>query len=331
MINFPTLSLKLRRSLNFIHKVDILSLFFYGCANLTSVKFHSKIREIQERVFFNCNSLDTLIIPDGVESLDIKEYCCFGCIFPLLKFRSKINSISTQAFANCKNLKEIILESIPANIASGIFYNCTNIIKITLNNDKIDINLVNKMIDDVRSNINEIIVNISSIPPCLFANFVKLEKALLKSNKISDSMFENCSSLRNVSLLLPTLPEKFDVGKRGFYNCLNLDVTILKRVRSIDDYGFYGCPFPRSIVIPKDILSISQYAFSNTRIEYVNFCSNQFICYSNSFDNKVKAYVTDSFANSPLCSLPTTRIDRSVCHIPHPTSQDVMYIVKMRT
>lgn len=42
---------------------------FENCRNLKKVELHENLREIGERAFFGCSSLDFLIIPDSVNQI----------------------------------------------------------------------------------------------------------------------------------------------------------------------------------------------------------------------------------------------------------------------
>ena len=42
---------------------------FEGCTGLKKVEFHEKLKEIGDRAFFGCSSLDFLIVPDSVTQI----------------------------------------------------------------------------------------------------------------------------------------------------------------------------------------------------------------------------------------------------------------------
>ena len=147
----------------------ILSGTFYGCSKLTSVSLPSTIKSIEttssdssDGAFSCCNSLASIVIPDGVTSIDYHAF--YGCKkLSSVTLPSTLQRIEYGVFNNCSSLKSIVIPDSVAQLgysyevtwADGIFENCTNLVSVTL------------------------------------------PKSL---NSISNRLFKNCTSLKNVAI-----------------------------------------------------------------------------------------------------------------------------------
>ena len=114
---------------------------FENCHNLASITFPHGLVIIGERAFLNCENLTTINIPNGVSNIGEKAFA--GC--------SKLNSIVVEESNDCYDSRDncnAIIETstntiicgcagtcIPLGVASignGAFYNCWNLIDITI-------------------------------------------------------------------------------------------------------------------------------------------------------------------------------------------------------
>lgn len=290
---------------------------FLGCKNLKSVTLHSRIEVLETQMFGSCYNLCQINFHPNMQKLTIGDKCFYQTSIERFEFNSSLNKISANAFLNCLNLREIIINSIPSKVEGGIFYQCSNLKKIVVHNiEPLKVENLKRLILDINNQIKEIISYSSYHPDSLFANFISLESVFINSSTISNSLFENCTSLRTVHFQNANV----SVGIKSFYNCRNFDHSILRNISSIGDFAFYGCRFPYSIIIPKNIVRIGSFAFSNSGIIMINYCSENILCKTDSFDSNAKAFVTEIYNESQFCSLETMRIDKSICHIPHQTN-----------
>lgn len=309
---------------------------FENCYRLKTVTFHPKLAGLGESAFFNCMSLEEISFSSDITSLSIGSKCFSRCNFSTFTIDSKFSNISSFAFSGCSNLREVKFYSIPPSVGTCIFSSCNNLIKINLLNINDITNRkeqFNTIISDIRSNIKEIYSNLKIYPKSLFSNFISVETISIGAKEISESLFENCTNLKIVKFSGANTGDNnhnFNVRKRAFYNCQNLDYHFLKEVKYVNEYGFYGCQFPKSIVLPSSITSILSHAFSSTGIKTVNYCSTGLVCVEDSFDSNVKAFVTDSFENPSFCSLPTTIIDKSICYIPYISKKYNEIVLRLR-
>ena len=82
-----------------------------------------------------------------------------------------------------------------------------------------------------------------------FMGCAALEEVVQRDYSVPEMAFKNCSNLRSFSFdPLPELPENETVGKEAFYGCTSLaEITIPRKVVSIDIRAFYGCSSLKSV------------------------------------------------------------------------------------
>ena len=93
---------------------------------------------IGEGAFWNCESLESFIIPDGVQR--IKENAFLQC-YKLTKIRipKSVTCIEQEAFFNCSSLTSIILPPNLVSIGDKVFIGCSALSSITIPNSVKDI------------------------------------------------------------------------------------------------------------------------------------------------------------------------------------------------
>ena len=198
------------------------------------LQYFTGLSSIRNRAFFNCVSLSSIIIPEGVTS--IGEDAFAGCnslpvvnniryagpylvgatdkTLPTYTIREGTRYIGISAFQNCSNLVEITIPEGVTSIGNYAFENCSSLTSITIP-------------DGVTS--------------------------------IGEYAFRGCNGLTSI-----TIPEGVtSIGKYAFSGCSSLvEITISEGVTSIGNYAFENCSSLTNITIPESVISIGEYAFS---------------------------------------------------------------------
>ena len=83
----------------------LLSSAFYNCHSLASVVIPDGVTRIGNNAFYNCYSLVSVVIPDGVTSIGVYAfYNCYSLASVVIP--DGVTSIGSRAFHNCKSVKE---------------------------------------------------------------------------------------------------------------------------------------------------------------------------------------------------------------------------------
>ncbi|MDE6047814.1 MAG: leucine-rich repeat domain-containing protein, partial [Anaeroplasmataceae bacterium] len=206
---------------------------------------------IGERMFTDCTALPYVEIPAAIEQ-DLTE----GAEVKVGKY----------AFAGCIALAEVDIRN--NYISEGMFSGCT-----LLGNNKRYTLVIPGSVEDVGK---------SAFGACSFVGVDGINKTYsgctnlhfveIGSKKISESMFEGCSNLENVTV--DSTVEIVDA--RAFANCTTLSTVVLNNTYT-SEYMFSGCTNLNSVTLSEDFAKISDYTFENCinlgelKIESTNF------------------------------------------------------------
>jgi hypothetical protein len=90
-----------------------------------------KVTQIGQDAFENCTRLQSITMPDTVESIGIGAF--YNCTnLKKINFSNSIKSIDNFAFINCSSLTEIVLPKSVKSIGSEVFVGCTNLKNILI-------------------------------------------------------------------------------------------------------------------------------------------------------------------------------------------------------
>ena len=183
---------------------------FRSCTSLTSITLPNSVTSIGYAVFYWCTSLTSITIPDSV------------------------TSIGGSAFYACMVLLNVIIPN--------IFITITTLSSISLQ-------LYQLLPSILLSNLNNLLLNLTSIPANLFSNCTSLTSVTIPNSVISigENAFRSCNSLTSM-----TIPNSVtSIGATAFYFCSGLtSLTIPDSVTSIGANAFYACGLLLNVIIP---------------------------------------------------------------------------------
>lgn len=99
-------------------------------SGLVSIKLPSSVREMGERTFKGCVSLETA----DITGLEYLPWCAFSDCTKLhtVKLGNHLSEIRSEAFNNCSSLRKLVISEGLRCIGSGVFGGCTNLEEIDL-------------------------------------------------------------------------------------------------------------------------------------------------------------------------------------------------------
>ncbi len=163
--------------------------------SITTCSIHADTKFIYTSAFYNCNNLQSIVVPNGVISINSGAF--FNCSsLTNITLPNSITNIGGVAFKGCKSLQSITIPNGLGVIDNSTFYGCSNLQNVTIPN------------------------SVTKVDDYAFANCTNLLTVTLGENvtTIGYRSFENCSSLANIRIA-----EKLnDIGASAFSGCNTL-------------------------------------------------------------------------------------------------------------
>lgn len=304
---------------------------FEGCTALETVTFAegSALAAIPAKTFYGCKSLESIVVPDSVESVGLSAF--EGCeALKRVTLGANVLSIGDSAFSGCKELEQILLSpdletigayafedckkltqlSIPSSVTSigaNPFKGCSGFNRIGVDNANINYATINDVLYEVDLSGDPVTLvfypsllngeftlpdTVTSFAAGAFANSSITEFVVpARITEIPDGIFENCKDLASVTLHSGITK----IGANAFAGCASLSsITITESITSIGANAFKDCTSLTKLKLEgnkQGVLTIGANAFEN--------------CAFTSFNvgGTVKSLGDDALKNVPLTSV----------------------------
>ena len=255
---------------------------FASCANLETVTFKagSKLQKIAARAFENCSKLQSISLPDSVQTIEengfaycknlgavdfgnvlkeIDNYASCDSGVTRVRIPNSTTAVGASAFSGCDSLNEVTLGSGLKGIERGVFSNCSNLKQIEIPDNITYIS--DEAFMDAGLTSVEIPDSVTSIGFGAFYGCESLKKVVIGNNLayIADNAFTSCAL---TEIMWGGKVEK--IGTESFSNNKNLTtVSIPNSVTEIEYGAFNRCDNLSNVEIPDSVEAIGGFAFDN--------------------------------------------------------------------
>ena len=186
---------------------------FQDSINLKEVRLPSSLVSLDNRVFFNCTSLEEIYLPDGVVSVkDAFKQCT---ALKTVHMPEGLETLGRSMFEGCSSLDNVVIPSSTKEISDSAFLDCTSLKNITMHD------------------------GITKIGNMAFGRCPSLKNIELpQSLQIIGDMAFYSSGLERVEIPANT----WKIGVRAFEFCGYLkDVLLHDGLEEIDSRAFASC------------------------------------------------------------------------------------------
>ena len=89
-----------------------------------------KLKKIDASIFYCDSNIESIVIPDSVESIRNGTFGCCESLKSII-IPDSVKSIGDYAFASCRNLKSVIILDSVERIGNNAFWNCKSLKSLT--------------------------------------------------------------------------------------------------------------------------------------------------------------------------------------------------------
>ncbi|MCR5847057.1 MAG: leucine-rich repeat protein [Lachnospiraceae bacterium] len=219
---------------------------FAGCIGLKNVEFEEGITTVANHLFYNCEGLESIVIPDTVTKIDFGAFQGCGSL-KNVTLPDGLNSIEDRAFYCCESLKSIKIPDSVKKISYLAFAGCVNLETVNLPK------------------------NLTNLEGLAFADCIKIKKINIPKSLIivTENSFEDgdlpggpflyCSGLKQIEFEdgVDMIPEHLFNGCDGIE-----EIVIPTTVTLIGTKAFADCENLKSITVPPTVTVIADTVFT---------------------------------------------------------------------
>ena len=259
---------------------------FFECNNLTSVIIPNTVTAINEQTFSSCSGLTSVTIPNSVTAIHSSAFEECSSLTSIT-IPNSVTYIGWYAFSGCSSLTSIIIPNSVTYIGEWAFSNCTGLTSVTISDSVTSIEYGTFASCTSLASIN-IHDNITSFETNAFVSCFSLTSVTIPTSvtSIGELAFAGCSGLNTLNFNAVNCSDFVNEELAPFLGCPISTINIGSDVRYIPAYFAYNLDSLVSINIPDSVTAIGNAAFSNcSNLTSINIPNNLTSIGNGTFDN----------------------------------------------
>ena len=247
---------------NFSGHIVIPSTVFYGGKD-----YH--VTKVGDKAFGNCVLIDTVTIPEGVDS--IGAWAFKGCYrLKAVTLPVSLVNVGESAFTSCRSLERILFPSQNCNIWGSVFNGCRQLREVVLPSQSARLG---EMCFYNDSNLLSITMPgyMESIPRGCFKHCISLKSIVIPTGVrlIGLSAFSDCDSLAEFSFTTPSTLDSIEGSAfLGDSSLVRVDLSQTK-IRVLETGMFNECVSMEEVKLPNTLKIINYSVFEYTKLPYI--------------------------------------------------------------
>ena len=300
---------------------------FYNCTSLQSLLIPNTVSSISSDLFGFCDKLTSIKVKDGCSTYHTEGHCLIytssktlvaGCNNSNIPSDGSVTSIGDNAFRNLTKLRNL---TIPANIVSighYAFYNCDTLDGVYIPDGTTTIGNYSFAECDTL-NIVELSKSVNSLNYTSFCGNITLDNFVINPNNTTYHSDGDCIIHTSSKVLIsgcrgsiiPTDGSVTEIGTGAFFECRTITTIVVPfKITKINTKAFQNCDSLSSIYIYNTTTTIS--ASSLTDGTFVSEVNRSLTIYTNA-ESKLSGWGTN-WDNVTSSAKATIEYSRSYAH-----------------
>lgn len=250
----------LLKELNVSGNIEEVNDYSFAFINsLQKVIISEGVKRIGIKAFMDCYNLSEIVLPNSIVSIQSAAFS--GTKIKNIDIPEKVLDIKANLFMNCRELECINLHTKIHTIDNYAFYNCINLKGINLPEG---LEMIGESGFANCRSVEKVKIpdSVKVIGGSCFLACVSLKEIILSHNlrAVMAFTFRMCSSLERI--VIPNSVKK--VGSFAFDKCVNLkEIKLANSIKTIGLRAFKDCTSLEKFLIPLGMESIGLCAFEN--------------------------------------------------------------------
>ena len=237
---------------------------FYNCDKLTGVTLPECVTSIGKKAFYDCDGLTEFTIPDSVTEIGSSAF--YSCDkLTIVTIGDSVTEIGSHAFEFCDSLTSVNIPDSVTSIGNNAFFSCDSLTSVTIGDS---VTTIGEAAFCYCSSLTSVTIgdSVTSIGERAFASCTSLTSVNIPDSvmEIGDGAFYSCTSLTEFTGKFVEDNGRIlvvDSALKAFAPVGITEYTIPNSVPKIGEYAFSYCTSLTSVNIPNSVTEIGDYAF----------------------------------------------------------------------